>query len=85
MINLTTTNITIDPDNGWLSKQPKATRDFYERKILKAQAEGNVIIQFAGEHRTITQAPNSLDQADHLGTVRAEDFATVAPWRGQER
>lgn len=78
-------NFTIDPDNGWLESQPKVTRTFIKSNLLKAQAKGTVAVSFKGAHFNTRQAPNRLDLADHLGTLRAVDFATVAPWRGQER
>ena len=75
--------VTIDPDNGYLAGQPKATQDFLERKIVKASTRGDIALRFKGDHYpAATDSSSRLALAGQLGRNRAEDFKTVTPWAG---
>ena len=61
--------VVIDPDNGYLSTQPKATQDFVERKLLKAQTAGDIRLCFRGEHWAEPTTANRLDLVNHSSPV----------------
>jgi hypothetical protein len=81
--------VTINPERGWFASLPKATQDFIQRKVTKAQTDrrfpvevsvtGSGAMRAHFAHRP-TQA--RLDQAEHMGAVLARDFRTVPAWRG---